>query len=220
MYINNIETPIRIQPIDNSLGSLGEPDLPHEIQQFLARVRKSPKEYEAILLTSIFHIDPWSNDQFRCLWVPLEDDLTDDQKGKILQNLQTIHKKHLKDSRFRKLVEKEKQLIKLVADAFMKSIRILDSGEVEGFLFRTEARVWTMETMENIGREFILYMLGFYSPELTERIFNSNAREAHYARISEALRLISQKWQQEDPDFKQRVLKAVERKKQKLMRSP
>lgn len=198
-------------------GTLGEPPLPPTIQKFLARVKKNPQNYEALLLTITFHEEPWSSDQLM-RWIgetsPTTTEETDPfeamkaMQGKVIQTLEDIYKKHLRDTRFSQLVKKEKQLIAVVAKAFKETIQGLETkGWLEPLLIDALLAEYPRGLIAEVGRPFVLYQLPV---EIVEQILNSRVLETHYARLGIALLLLAR--QREDkPAFKQRV--EQERKK-------
>ena len=194
-------------------GTLGEPPLPPEIRQFLDRVKKNPQDYEAALLTATLHVEPWRSDLLIKLAgaAHLETNSFDEAQvilEKILQTLEAIQKKHLRDNRFGQLVKKEKQLIPVVASAFQKRIKEIETKDVkwfEGIL--TEA--YLAPDPRTVGRKFVLFSL---PPEIAERVTNSRVPETHYARLGKVLQLLAEQRQKANAPFKERVEK--ERKKQ------
>jgi hypothetical protein len=198
-------------------GTLGEPPLPPKIQNFLDRVKRNPQDYEALLLTVTFHVEPFPSDQLRKVLVAsLENDAKDpfeEAKAiqeKVLQDLVAICKEHLKDNAFRTLFNKEKQLIPVVAKAFQETIKTYEAkGWLEGVLVDTLLK-------EDIFGEFEFgksFALSFLPDEIAEQILNSRVPETHYARLGKALRLMAEQRRKNNVAFKKRVEK--ERKKQK-----
>ena len=195
-------------------GSLGEPQLPPRIRKFLARVKRSPKDHEALLLTITFYEEPWSSDHLMRLIGETFTEVTDPFEaakaiqGEVLQALQAICKKHLKDSDFKKLFDKEKQLIPVVAKAVQETIKRLETkGWLEPLLIGALLTEYPRGLIAEVGKPFALYQL---PDEIAEQILNSRVSETHYARLGKALLLLAR--QREDkPAFKQRVEK--ERKK-------
>jgi hypothetical protein len=192
-------------------GPLGEP-LPTEIQRFLDRVKRNPQDYEAVLLASTLHVEPWRSDLFkRLLVVAMES--TDPEKArtileKTLQTLQTIQQEHLSDSQFGRLMDKEKALIPIVAGAFQKRIKEIETRYVRWFEdLLTKALL--ADDPGTVGREFVLYTL---APETAERVTNSRVPETYYARAGRALKLMAEQRQRSNAAFRQRV--EQERKKQ------
>lgn len=209
MYLRTTEglwqIPTRYGPI---AGTLGEPPLPSKIQKFLARVKKNPQDYEALLLTITFHEEPWSSDQLM-RWIgetftegtdPFE--AAKVIQGKVLQELEDIYKKHLRDTRFSQLVKKEKQLIAVTAKAFQETIQRLETkGWLEPLLIEALLAEYPRGLITEVGRPFALYQL---PDEIAEQILNSRVPETHYARLGKGLLLLAR--QREDkPAFKQRV---------------
>ena len=129
-------------------------------------------------------------------------------QGEVLQALQAICKKHLKDSDFKKLFDKEKQLIPVVAKAVQETIKRLETkGWLEPLLIGALLTEYPRGLIAEVGKPFALYQL---PDEIAEQILNSRVSETHYARLGKALLLLAR--QREDkPAFKQRVEK--ERKK-------
>ena len=124
-------------------GTLGDgPTFPPEIQKFLERVRKRPQDYEAVLLISAFHLEPFSSVQLqKVMAASFENDGKDTIEeakaiqGRVIQALEVICKEHLKDHDFRKLFDKEKQLIPVVAKVFQETIKKIETqGWVEKIL--------------------------------------------------------------------------------------
>ena len=199
-------------------GTLGEPALLPKIQNFLDRVKRSPQDYEAVLLISAFHVEPFSSDQLgKVLAASLENDAKDPLEEakaiqeKVLQALEAICKEHLKNIDFRKLFDKEKQLIPVVASAFQKRIKELETkGWLEGILIDALLAEYPRGLTAEVGKPFVLFNL---PDEITEQILNSRVPETHYARLGKALLLMA-KQRQKDPKnaaFRQRVER--ERKK-------
>ena len=190
-------------------GTLGDPPLPLEIQNFLDRVKKIPQDYEAVLLISIFYEDPFSSDQLiKVLAASFENDAKDtieEAKAiqeKVLQALQAICKEHLKDSDFKKLFNKEKQLIPVVAKAVQETIKRLEAkGWLEPLLIDALLAEYPRGLIAEVGKPFALHQL---PDEIAEQILNSRVPDTYYARLGKALLLIAT--QREDkPAFKQRV---------------
>ncbi len=198
-------------------GTLGEPPLPPKIQSFLDRVKRSPQDYEALLLMSVFHVEPWISDQlFRMIgdtFVDTDSKPFDDaeaRRDRVVQVLQSIQKKHLRHKHFGELVKKEKELIPVVANAFQKRIKELDTkGWLEGVLTDALLAEYPSGLTAQVGRRFVLFNL---PDEIAEQILNSRVPETHYARLGKALRLMAEQRQQSNDAFKQRV--EQERKKQ------
>jgi hypothetical protein len=197
-------------------GTLGEPPLPPKIQSFLDRVKKSPQDYEAVLLIGAFHVVPWLSDQLTKVFLAsAENDATDPIEeakaiqGKVLQALEAICKEHLKNVDFRKLFNKEKQLIPVVANAFQKRIKELETkGWLEGVLTDALLAEYPSGLTAQVGRPFVLFNL---PDEIAEQILNSRVRETHYARLGKALVLMAEQREKDNRAFKQRVER--ERKK-------
>lgn len=195
-------------------GTLGEPPLPPKIQKLLARVKKNPQNYEALLLTITFHEEPWSSDHLMRLIGETFIESTDPLEAakaiqeKVLQALEDIYKKHLRDTHFGQLVKKEKQLIAVVAKACQETIQRLETkGWLEPLLVDALLTEYPRGLIAEVGRPFALYHL---PDEIAEQILNSRVPETHYARLGKGLLLLAR--QREDtPAFKQRVEK--ERKK-------
>ena len=218
MYLRTIEglgqVPMRY---GSFAGTLGEPPLPPEIQNFLDRVKRSPQDYEALLLTATFHVEPWSSDQLSkplnltSVYAPDPFEGLRAIQGKVLEALEAICKEHLKDIDFRKLFNKEKQLITVVANAFQKRIKELETkGWLEGILTDALLAEYPRGLTAQVGKPFVLFNL---PDEIAEQILNSRVPETHYARLGKALLLMA-KQHQTDPKnaaFRQRVER--ERKK-------
>ena len=198
-------------------GTLGEPQLQPAIQNFLDRVRKNPQDYEALLLTVTFHVEPFASDQLRkVLAASMENDAKDpfeEAKAiqeKVLQELVAICKEHLKDNAFSKLFNKEKQLIPVVAKAFQETTKKYEAkGWLEGLLVDALLKKDIFGEFE-LGKSFALSVL---PDEIAEQILNSRVPETHYARLGKALRLMAEQRQKNNVAFRKRVEK--ERKKQK-----
>lgn len=215
MYLRTSEglgqVPMRYGPF---AGTLGETPLPPKIQKFLARVKKNPQNYEALLLTITFHEEPWSSDHLIGLLGETFTEETDPFEaakaiqGKVIQALEDVYKKHLRDRHFGQLVKKEKQLIAVVAKAFQETIQRLETkGWLEPLLIDALLAEYPRGFIAEVGRPFALYQLPV---EIAEQILNSRVPETHYARLGKGLLLLAR--QREDkPAFKQRV--EQERKK-------
>lgn len=195
-------------------GTLGEPPLPPTVQNFLARVKRNPQDYESLLLIITFHEEPFISDQLRRAFLAsFENDAKDPLEEakaiqeKVTQGLKDIYQKHLRDSRFSRLVKKEKQLIAEVAKAFQKRIKEFETkGWLEPLLIDALLADDPLG-LPAVGRAFVLSNL---PDEVTEQVLNSSVPETHYARLGKALLLLAR--QREDkPAFKQRVER--ERKK-------
>jgi hypothetical protein len=198
-------------------GTLGEPPLPPKIQNFLDRVKRNPQDYEALLLTVTFHVEPFPSDQLRKVLVAsLENNAKDPfEEGKaiqakVLQELVAICKEHLKDNGFSKLFNKEKQLIPVVAKAFQETIK---SYEAKGWLERLLVDALLKKDIFGEFEFGKLFALSFLPDEIAEQILNSRVPETHYARLGKALRLMAEQRQKDKPAFKRRV--EQERKKQR-----
>ena len=198
-------------------GTLGEPPLPPKIQNFLDRVKRNPQDYEALLLTVTFHVEPFPSDQLRKVLVAsLENNAKDPfEEGKaiqakVLQELVAICKEHLKDNGFSKLFNKEKQLIPAVAKAFQETIK---TYEAKGWLERLLVDALLKKDIFGQFEFGKLFALSFLPDEIAEQILNSRVPETHYARLGKALRLMAEQRQKDKPAFKRRV--EQERKKQR-----
>jgi hypothetical protein len=199
-------------------GTLGEPSVPPKIQNFLDRVKSSPQDYEAVLLISAFHVEPFSSDQLgKVLAASLENDAKDPFEeakaiqGKVLQAMEAICKEHLKNIDFRQLFNKEKQLITVVANAFQKRIKELETkGWLEGILTDALLADYPRGLTGEVGKPFVLFNL---PDEIAEQILNSRVPETHYARLGKALLLMAEQRQKNPKNaaFRQRVER--ERKK-------
>ena len=194
-------------------GTLGEPPLPPEIQQFLDRVKKNPQDYEAVLLISILHIQPFTSDPLaKLLGVTFSATNSFDEaqalQEKAVQALAALQKKHLTDRRFNELVKKENALIPVVADAFQKRIKEIESKDAKWFeKILTEA--YLASDPRTVGRNFVLFSL---PPDIAERVTNSRVPETHYARLGQALFLRAEQRLKTNASFKATVEK--ERKNQ------
>ncbi len=192
-------------------GTFGEPPPPPEIQRFLDRVKRNPQDYEAVLLVCTIHVEPWRSDLLKKLLVIAVEATDLDKSGpildKVLETLEAIQKEHLNDSQFSRVFEKEKQLISVLAGAFQKHIKELETRHVRWFEdLLTKALL--ADDPGTVGREFVLYSL---VPEISERVTNSRVPETHYARLGQALKLMAEQRQRSNAAFKQRV--EQERKK-------
>ena len=217
MYLRTAEesgkVPMRYGPL---AGTLGDSPLPPKIQKFLDRVKRSPQDYEALLLTVTFHEEPWSSDQLM-RWIgetftegtdPFE--AAKATQGKVLQALLDIYKKHLRDTRFNQLVKKEKQLIAVAAKAFQKMIQELETkGWLEPLLVEALLAEYPGGLITQVGRPFVLYQLPV---ELAEQILNSRVPETHYIRLGKAILLTAEQRQSDNPAFKARVEKAQKKR--------
>ena len=80
MYVRIVEGLGQVlMPGGSFAGTLGDgPTFPPEIQKFLERVKKRPQDYEAVLLISAFHLEPFSSVQLQKVMVAsLENDAKD-----------------------------------------------------------------------------------------------------------------------------------------------
>jgi hypothetical protein len=193
-------------PYNMLAGALGDTPLPREIQDFLERVKKNPQDYEAVLLTATLHVEPWRSDTLTKLLGATHSearswDEAQEILGKILQTLEDIHKKHLRDSRFNQLVKKEKELIPVVAAAFQKGIKEIEAKNVNWFE-EILTKAYLANDPRTVGREFVLFSL---PTQIGERVTNSRVPETHYARLGSALQLLAQQRQKENAAFKERV---------------
>lgn len=217
MYLRTSEglgqVPMRYNPF---AGTLGEPPLPPTIQKFLARVKKNPQNYEALLLTIIFHEEPFINDQLRRAFLAsFENDAKDPlEEAKAIQKevahaLKVVYQKHLRDNRFSRLVKKEKQLISEVSKAFQKRIKELETkGWLEPLLIDAVLADFPLGLLQ-VGRAFVLSSL---PDEIAEEILNSRVPETHYMRLGKVLLLMAeQRKKDKDEAFNKRV--EQERKK-------
>jgi hypothetical protein len=207
----------RVQTLSGSFaGTLGEPPLPPKIQNFLNRVKGNPQDYEALLLVSTFHVEPWVSDQlYRIIGDTYAGtDSLDEGKARqdqVIQVLQGIQQTHLSDKQFSELVNREKQLIQLVSNAFQKRIKELETKEVrwlEDILIKALLADYPGGLFDQVGKNFVLFTL---PPEIAERVLNSRVPETHYARLGKALLLIAEQRQKGNAAFKKRV--EQERKK-------
>jgi hypothetical protein len=197
-------------------GTLGEPPLPPEIQRFLDRVKGSPHDYEALLLTSTFHVEPWSSDHLhRLIGSTYSGSVTTIEEAKAIQErvieaLQNIHQQHLTENDFSKLVSKETQLISVVAKAFQKRIKEIETRNIKWFEeILTEALLLDIPPLtQQVGKNFVLFHL---PSEIAESVLNSRVPETHYARLGKAFLLMAEQRQKDKPAFKRRV--EQERKK-------
>src|SRR5438094_5531015 len=96
--------PPRRQPPEPQQRAPAGPPLPPEIQRFLDRVKRSPHDYEAVLLSSILDDRPWYSDHLiglRPLIYRATEGATDSHdkalamEKKVIQALQAIHRHHL-----------------------------------------------------------------------------------------------------------------------------
>lgn len=193
-------------------GTLGEPQLPPEIQKFLDRVKRSPQDYEAVLLSSTLHVEPWRSDLLNRQLVLAVEATDSPEKAqpileKILQTLQGIQKKHLRDKQFSQLVRKEKELIPVVASAFQKKIKEIETKYLS-WLEQTLAEALLADDPRPVGRNFVLFAL---PAEIAERVTNSRVPETHYARVGNVLKLIAEQREKANEAFRRRV--EQERKK-------
>lgn len=194
-------------------GTLGDSPLPREIQDFLERVKKNPRDYEAVLLTATLHMEPWRSDllitQITSVYSAADSiDEAQPMLEKILQTLEGIQKKHLRDKQFSRLVTREKQLIPVVASAFRKRIKEIEAQNIKWFE-NILADAYLASDLRTVGKSFILFSL---PPVIAERVTNSRVPETHYARLGKALQLLAEQRQQTNTAFKKRVEK--ERKNQ------
>lgn len=220
MYIRTTERLRQVPLLDGSFaGTLGDPPLPHKIQNFLDRIKKSPQNYESVLLISAFHVEPFVSDHLvKVLAASFANDAKDPieeakaiQK-KVLQALEVIYKKHQKDNNFWKLINKEKQLISVVVKAFSETIKRLETkGWLEPLLIDALLAETPPALAELVGRPFALYQL---PDEIAEQILNSRVPETHYARLGKALLLMAEKRQMANAAFKKRVEKAREKRRE------
>ncbi len=215
MYVQTDEG-LRSTPVSYGFfaGPLGEPPLPSEVQQFLDRVKRTPQDYEAVLLACTLHVDPWRSDLLKKLLV-MAVEATGLDKGqsvleRILQALEAIQKEHLKDGQFSRLIDKEKQLVGVVAGAFQKRIKEIETLYVRWFEDLL-AKALLADDPATVGREFVLYAL---TPELSEQVTNSRVPETHYARIGQALLLMGAQRQKGNAAFRQRVEQEKEKRRE------
>jgi hypothetical protein len=102
---------------------------------------------------------------------------------KVLQALVAICKEHLKDDAFRKLFDKENQLIPVVAKAFQETTKTYEAkGWLERLLVDALLKKDTFGEFE-FGKSFALSVL---PDEIAEQILNSMVPETHYARLGKA----------------------------------
>jgi hypothetical protein len=214
MYVRTREVLGQVPTFYRSFaGVLGEPPLPREIQDFLERVKKNPQDYEAVLLTATLHMEPWRSDLLsRLLGIALSATNSIDEAQpmleKILQTLEDIQKKHLRNNQFSQLVRKEKQLIPVVASAFQKGIKEIETRYPKWYeQILAEAALAPDPTM--VGKKFVLFS---FPLEIAQRVTNSRVPETHYVRVGKALFLIAEQRQKDNASFKERVER--ERKKQ------
>lgn len=200
-------------PHGSFAGTLGEPPLPPEIQQFLDKVKKNPQDYEAVLLISTLHIRPMTSDPLIKVFGLTHSATNSIEEAealqeKVVQALAAIQKKHLTDRRFNELVKKENALIPVVADAFQKRIKEIESKDAKWFeKILTEA--YLASDPRTVGRNFVLFSL---PPDIAERVTNSRVPETHYARLGQALFLRAEQRLKTNASFKAAVEK--ERKNQ------
>ncbi len=217
MYLRTSEgleqVPIRYKPF---AGTLGEPPLPPMIQKFLARVKKNPQNYEALLLTITFHEEPFISDQLRRAFLAsFENDEKDPlEEAKAIQKevahaLKVVYQKHLRNNRFSWLVKKEKQLISEVSEAFQKRIKELETkGWLESLLIDAVLADFPLGLLQ-VGRAFVLSSL---PDEIAEEILNSRVPETHYMRLGKVILLMAeQRKKDKDEAFNKRI--EQERKK-------
>lgn len=217
MYLRTAEglgqVPMRYGPLG---GTLGEPPLPPMIQKFLARVKKNPQNYEALLLIITFHEEPFISDQLRRAFLASfendEKDPLEEAKAiqeKVTQDLKDIYQKYLRDTRFSRLVKKEKQLISEVVKAFQKRIKEFETkGWLEPLLIDAVLADYPSGLLQ-VGRAFVLSNL---PDEIAEQILNSTVPETHYMRLGKVLLLMAeQRKNDKDEAFNKRV--EQERKK-------
>jgi len=196
--------PARRQPPEPQQRVPEGPPLPPEIQRFLDRVKRSPHDYEAVLLISILSDRPWYSDHLMGLW-PLtysatrtKDPAESNKKAlamqeKVLQTLRAIHTQHLRNKDYSRLFNKEKQLIPVVASVVQQRIDELKTQNVPWFEdILTRAFRADFNQLIQVGRDFALHGL---PREIAESVFNSRVPETHYRRLGLALRSIAQQRQ-------------------------
>lgn len=217
MYLKTAEelgqVPMRYSPF---AGTLGEPPLPATIQKFLARVKKNPQNYEALLLIITFHEEPFISDQLRRAFsASFENDAKDPLEaakaiqGKVTQDLKDIYQKHLRDTRFSRLVKKEKQLISEIVKAFQKRIKELETkGWLEPLLIDAAVADYPSGLLQ-VGRAFVL---SYLPDETAEQILNSTVPETHYMRLGKVLLLMAE---QRKKDKGEAFIKHVEQERNK-----
>lgn len=196
-------------------GPLGEPPLPSEIQQFLDRVKRNPQDYEATLLTSTLHVEPWRSDLLRKLLAAaiqaagpgIGPGTAGPILDKTIEALKAIQKKHLNDGQFSRVFEKEKQLISLLAGAFQRRIKEIEMRHLRWFEDLL-SRASLADDPATVGKEFVLYSL---APEISEQVTNSRVPETHYARVGQMLSMMAEQRQKNNAAFRLRV--EQERKK-------
>ena len=201
-------------------GTLGEPPLPPKVQSFLDRVKRSPQDYEAVILISILHPEPGESELLGTALIDIGETVSSPEEikpmmEKVVQELKggTAKLGWGPDGKYyRKLFDKEKKLIKVVADAFQKHIKEMETKYVRWFEeILTNALLVNRhrELTEKVGKDFVRF--GGLPPEIFERVLNSRVPETHYYRLGEALRLIAEQRQKDNRAFKQHV--EQERKK-------
>jgi hypothetical protein len=195
--------PPRRQPPEPQQRVSGGLPLPPEIQRFLDRVKRSPHDYEAVLLISILDDKPWYSDPLIGLRPVIysatkTDNPTESHdralamEKKVLQALQAIHTQHLRSPRnkdYSRLFNKEKQLITVVASVFQKQINELKTQNprwLEDILTRA-LRADVIQLVQ-VGRDFVV---GGLPREIAESFFNSRVPEIHYRKLGLALRSIA-----------------------------
>jgi len=189
-------------------GTLGDHPLPPEIQKFLERVKRNPHDYEAVLLITRFHEEPFISDQLRRTFLASFENEAKDPfeeakaiQGNVTQTLEGIYQKHLRDTRFSQLVKKERQLISEVAKASQKRIKELETkGWLEPILIDALLADDPLGLPE-VGRSFVL---SNFPNEIAEQILNSRVPETHYMRLGKALLFLAQQ-RQKDEAFNKRV---------------
>jgi hypothetical protein len=199
-------------------GTLGEPQLPPKIQNFLARVKRNPQDHEAVLLIISFHEEPFISDQLRKAFLAsFENDAKDPLEEakaiqrKFTQDLEDIYQKHLRNNLFNHLVKKEKQLIAVVTKAFQKRIKELETkGWLEPLLIDALLADFPFDLFQ-VGRSFVLSNL---PDEIAEQILNGRVPETHYMRLGKVLFLMADQRKNANPAFKERVEKEQKKRGQ------
>jgi DNA primase large subunit len=205
-------------------GTLGEPPLPPTIQNFLARVKKNPQNYEAILLIITFHEEPFISDQLRRAFSEsFENDAKDPLEEakaiqkRVTQGLKDIYQKHLRDTRFSRLVKKEKQLIADIAKAFQKRIKELETkGWLEPLLIDAALADYPSGLLQ-VGRAFVL---SYLPDEIAEQILNSTVPETHYMRLSKVLLLMAEQRKKDKGEAFNKRVEQERNKRQKEGNGP
>ena len=173
--------------------------LPPVIQAFLDKVRKSPENFEPLLLTVELHPDPLNDPGpveplKELILMHTASPTSATAVGKIMLGaLKTIFNQHKQNPRFQRQVEAENKL----ASQLQRVIGKLPRQKLEPFLFN--AWLETDINLTRVGRDFVAQMF----PTLRQAISQSKVPSTHFFKLGRFLQRLFEALLKE-PAFRRR----------------